>query len=194
TGLQGLTGLIEFNEGKRSNFKLDLLKLKKEEVLKVGQWTPLGGINITDPAAFYDNLAPNITLVVMTREERPYVMVKEDRNLTGNARYEGFCIDLLKWIASQVGFQYSIRLVPDHMYGVYDPETREWNGIVKELMERRADLAVASMTINYARESVIDFTKPFMNLGIGILFKVSEFYCITQQNVVNIQQEKLTQE
>lgn len=38
---------------------------------------------------------------------------------------------------------------------------------------KRADLAVASMTINYARESVIDFTKPFMNLGIGILFKVS---------------------
>lgn len=28
------------------------------------------------------------------------------------------------------------------------------------------------MTINYARESVIDFTKPFMNLGIGILFKL----------------------
>lgn len=28
------------------------------------------------------------------------------------------------------------------------------------------------MTINYARESVIDFTKPFMNLGISILFKV----------------------
>lgn len=28
------------------------------------------------------------------------------------------------------------------------------------------------MTINYARETVIDFTKPFMNLGIGILFKV----------------------
>ena len=28
------------------------------------------------------------------------------------------------------------------------------------------------MTINYARESVIDFTKPFMHLGISILFKV----------------------
>ncbi|XP_018321081.1 glutamate receptor ionotropic, kainate 2-like isoform X7 [Agrilus planipennis] len=36
----------------------------------------------------------------------------------------------------------------------------------------KADLAVGSMTINYARESVIDFTKPFMNLGISILFKV----------------------
>ncbi|XP_039152007.1 glutamate receptor ionotropic, kainate 2 isoform X7 [Drosophila simulans] len=108
----------------------------------------------------------------MTREERPYVMVKEDKNLTGNLRFEGFCIDLLKAIATQVGFQYKIELVPDNMYGVYIPETNSWNGIVQELMERRADLAVASMTINYARESVIDFTKPFMNLGIGILFKV----------------------
>lgn len=39
-------------------------------------------------------------------------------------------------------------------------------------MFQNADLAVASMTINYARESVIHFTKPFMNLGIGILFKL----------------------
>ncbi|XP_061929616.1 glutamate receptor ionotropic, kainate 2 isoform X3 [Apis cerana] len=171
-GLHGLTGHIEFNEGKRNNFKLDLLKLKKEELVKVGEWKPGSGVNVTDVGAFYETSATNITLVVMTREEKPYVMVKEDKNLTGNARFEGFCIDLLKWIASQVGFQYAIRLVPDHMYGVYDPKTKEWNGIVRELMEKRADLAVASMTINYARESVIDFTKPFMNLGIGILFKV----------------------
>lgn len=63
-------------------------------------------------------------------------MVKDDKNLTGNARYEGFCIDLLKSIAGQVGFQYTLKLVPDHMYGVYDPETKEWNGIVRELMEK----------------------------------------------------------
>lgn len=69
-------------------------------------------------------------------QEKPYVMVKDDLNLTGNARYEGFCIDLLKRISGQVGFQYSIRLVPDHMYGVYDPETKTWNGIVRELMDR----------------------------------------------------------
>jgi ABC-type amino acid transport substrate-binding protein len=43
---------------------------------------------------------------------------------------------------------------------------------VHTLFSQKADLAVGSMTINYARESVIDFTKPFMNLGISILFKV----------------------
>jgi len=30
---------------------------------------------------------------------------------------------------------------------------------------------VASLSISYIREQVIDFTKPFMNLGISILFK-----------------------
>jgi ABC-type amino acid transport substrate-binding protein len=36
---------------------------------------------------------------------------------------------------------------------------------------QKADLAVASLTISYMREQYIDFTKPFMNLGISILFK-----------------------
>ncbi|XP_034111918.2 LOW QUALITY PROTEIN: glutamate receptor ionotropic, kainate 2 [Drosophila nasuta] len=170
--VDGLTGKVNFIEGRRNKFKIDILKLKQEIIQKVGYWQPDVGVNISDPTAFYDSNIANITLIVMTREERPYVMVKDDANLTGNARFEGFCIDLLKAIAQQVGFQYKIELVPDNMYGVYIPETNSWNGIVQELMERRADLAVASMTINYARESVIDFTKPFMNLGIGILFKV----------------------
>ncbi|XP_033237152.1 glutamate receptor ionotropic, kainate 2 isoform X1 [Drosophila pseudoobscura] len=172
--IDGLTGNVNFVEGRRNKFKIDILKLKHEKIQKVGYWESDMGVNISDPTAFYDSNIANITLVVMTREERPYVMVKEDTNLTGNVKFEGFCIDLLKAIAQQVGFQYKIELVPDNMYGVYIPETNSWNGIVQELMERRADLAVASMTINYARESVIDFTKPFMNLGIGILFKISD--------------------
>ncbi|KAK1126380.1 hypothetical protein K0M31_005018 [Melipona bicolor] len=67
-GLHGLTGHIEFNEGKRNNFKLDLLKLKKEELVKVGEWKPGTGVNVTDVGAFYETSATNITLVVMTRE------------------------------------------------------------------------------------------------------------------------------
>ena len=69
-------------------------------------------------------------------QERPYVMVRHDKNLTGNARFEGFCIDLLRWISGQVGFNYEIRLVPDHKYGVLDQETKQWNGIVRELMDK----------------------------------------------------------
>ena len=43
---------------------------------------------------------------------------------------------------------------------------------ISELLDGNADIAIGAMTINYAREAVIDFTKPFMNLGISILFKI----------------------
>jgi ionotropic kainate glutamate receptor 2 len=63
-------------------------------------------------------------------------MHRAQSNLTGNARYEGFCIDLLKEIAAMVGFEYRIELVPDGKYGVYDLESGEWNGIVRQLMDK----------------------------------------------------------
>ena len=44
--------------------------------------------------------------------------------------------------------------------------------IFTELMDGTADIAIGALTINFAREAVIDFTKPFMNLGISILFKI----------------------
>lgn len=66
--INGLTGRIEFDEGKRNNFQIDLLKLKREQLVKVGHWTSNDGINITDPNAFYETTMTNITLIVMTRE------------------------------------------------------------------------------------------------------------------------------
>ncbi|KIH51592.1 hypothetical protein ANCDUO_18320 [Ancylostoma duodenale] len=43
--------------------------------------------------------------------------------------------------------------------------------MVGELINGEADLAVASLTISYSRSEVIDFTVPYMHLGISILFK-----------------------
>nr|XP_024214688.1 glutamate receptor ionotropic, kainate 2-like isoform X1 [Halyomorpha halys] len=169
---KGLSGPIEFKEGRRIGFKLDVVKLKQHSVVKVGEWTPSGRLNITDTGAFFDSTSLNVTLVVITILEWPYVMMHKGKNYTGNSRFYGFCIDVLQLIAEEVGFDYILQLVPDRKYGAPDPITGQWNGIVSHLMQHKADLAVGSMTINYARESVIDFTKPFMNLGISILFKV----------------------
>ncbi|XP_039277725.1 glutamate receptor ionotropic, kainate 2 isoform X10 [Nilaparvata lugens] len=170
--LKGLSGPIEFKEGRRIQFKLDLLKLKQHSLVKVGEWSPATGVNISDRAAFFDSGSMNVTLVVITILEIPYVMMRYGKNYTGNSRFYGFCVDLLERVSKEVGFDYILDLVPDKKYGAQDPGTGEWNGMVLQLMKHKADLAVGSMTINYARESVIDFTKPFMNLGISILFKV----------------------
>ncbi|XP_054715815.1 glutamate receptor ionotropic, kainate 2-like [Uloborus diversus] len=168
----GLTGKIQFKESRRSSVKFDLLKLRETNLEKVGEWTTAGGLNITNHMAFHEFGTTNISLKVTTIESTPYVMVRADRNLTGNDRFEGFCIDLLKTIADLIGFSYELYIVPDKKFGAENTTTGEWNGLVREIIDKNADLAMAPMTINYARESVIDFTKPYMNLGIGILFKL----------------------
>ena len=61
--------------------------------------------------------------------------INKDVKYTGNDRYEGFCIDLLKEIARIVGFDYQIQVVPDGRYGVRNSDG-EWDGIVRELIDR----------------------------------------------------------
>lgn len=61
-------------------------------------------------------------------------MMHQEKNYTGNSRFYGFCVDLLAAVAREVGFSYRWELVPDRKYGARDPETGEWNGIVRELM------------------------------------------------------------
>ena len=39
-------------------------------------------------------------------------------------------------IAGMVGFNYVIELVPDKKYGALDPDTGEWNGIVRQILEK----------------------------------------------------------
>lgn len=61
-------------------------------------------------------------------------MMHLGKNYTGNDRFYGFCVDLLKRLAKDVGFDYILDLVPDAKYGAQDAETGEWNGIVLQLM------------------------------------------------------------
>ncbi|XP_023314986.1 glutamate receptor ionotropic, kainate 2-like isoform X7 [Trichogramma pretiosum] len=64
--MKGLSGPIEFKEGRRIQFKLDLLKLKQHSLVKVGEWRPGLGINVTDRTAFFEPGLTNVTLVVIT--------------------------------------------------------------------------------------------------------------------------------
>lgn len=48
-----------------------------------------------------------------------------------------------------------------------------WNGIVRKLMDKEADIGLGAMSVMAEREAVIDFTVPFYDLvGISILMKI----------------------
>ncbi|KAK3734903.1 hypothetical protein RRG08_038928 [Elysia crispata] len=171
---KGLTGDVLLKNGRRLDFKLDILQLSPDGLVKAGEWKASTGISVTSQNSLQNMGNPfvNRTLVVTTLMEAPFVMEKE--NPTPQEKYEGFCIDLAKELSKIVGFTYKIELVPDNNYGSIVEETGEWDGMVGELIKGRADLAIAPLTITYIREQVIDFTKPFLNLGISILFKVPQ--------------------
>jgi hypothetical protein len=62
--------------------------------------------------------------------------------------------------------------VKDGKHGSENPNAVSgWDGMIGELIRHEADLAVAPLTITSERERVVDFSKPFMSLGISIMIK-----------------------
>ncbi|KAJ7404138.1 glutamate receptor 3 isoform X2 [Pitangus sulphuratus] len=173
--VQGMTGNIQFDTyGRRMNYTIDVYEMKAGGSRKAGYWNEYERfVPALDQLPSNDTSSvENRTIVVTTILESPYVMYKKNHEqLEGNERYEGYCVDLASEIAKHVGIKYKLSIVGDGKYGARDPETKIWNGMVGELVYGRADIAVAPLTITLVREEVIDFSKPFMSLGISIMIK-----------------------
>ncbi|XP_049593686.1 glutamate receptor 1a isoform X5 [Syngnathus scovelli] len=174
--IDGLTGHIQFNEkGRRTNYTVSVMELAPSGPKKVGYWNE--DEKYVTTASFMRGSndtygLQNRTYIVTTILESPYVMLKKKHEqLVGNDKYEGYIVELAAEIAKHVGYQYKLKIVSDGKYGARDPETKMWNGMVGELVYGKADVAVAPLTITLVREEVIDFSKPFMSLGISIMIK-----------------------
>ncbi|XP_004685411.1 PREDICTED: glutamate receptor 2 isoform X2 [Condylura cristata] len=174
--VEGLSGNIKFDQnGKRINYTINIMELKTNGPRKIGYWSEMDKMVVTLtelPSGNDTSGLENKTVVVTTILESPYVMMKKNHEmLEGNERYEGYCVDLAAEIAKHCGFKYKLTIVGDGKYGARDADTKIWNGMVGELVYGKADIAIAPLTITLVREEVIDFSKPFMSLGISIMIK-----------------------
>ncbi|EEC03257.1 glutamate receptor, putative, partial [Ixodes scapularis] len=172
----GLTGPVHLDRfGRRENITLHVVQLKKAGLASIGTWSLKAGLKITRTTSMVQeeilDTLKRKTFQITTLINSPYVMLKKSASqLSGNDRFEGFCVDLVRELSLLLGFRYQLRLVRDGAYGTKD-STGRWNGMVRELVDREADLALGDLTITYVREEAVDFTMPFMTLGIGILFR-----------------------
>ncbi|XP_019882341.1 glutamate receptor 1 isoform X1 [Camponotus floridanus] len=178
--IEGLTGEIRFNDdGRRQNYTLHVVEMTvNSAMVKVAEWTDETGFQAI--AAKYVRLRPhevekNKTYIVTTIMDDPYIMRKISDTgevLVGNDSYEGYCKDLADLIAKRLGISYELRIVKDGKYGEENQDVPGgWDGMVGELIRKEADIAIAPITITSDRERVIDFSKPFMSLGISIMIK-----------------------
>ncbi|XP_055852904.1 glutamate receptor ionotropic, kainate 2-like [Episyrphus balteatus] len=176
--ISGISGELKFdNEGLRTDFQLETIELTSSGLSKIGTWSSQEGFSMNrkpPPQALEvdQRSLVNKTFVVITALTDPYGMLKETpAKLEGNDQYEGFGIDLIAELGKKLGFNFKFRLQEDNKYGSLDPVTGKWNGMILEIIEGRADLGITDLTMTSDRESAVDFTIPFMNLGIAILYK-----------------------
>jgi len=109
-------------------------------------------------------------LTISTVVHTPYFIVKDNNgSLTGNDRYEGILVDLLRYISRELGFTYTFKLSSDGKYGTLT-NTGEWTGMIGEVVRGEADMAVADMTVTSVREMAIDFTHPYKYSGLSVLY------------------------
>jgi ABC-type amino acid transport substrate-binding protein len=182
----GLTGPINFNilNGERINYTIHIFKkainlpiikvgLFKDNLLVIQNEQLFRTKNVLNAQSQLLNRKKIITTV----EDEPFLMIKKPKDgeiLEGNDRYEGYCVDLAKKIAEICNFTYEIRLVKDGQYGSYIEKTGEWNGMIGEILRDEADMSIAPLTISAIRESVVEFSKPFMDIGISIMILKSK--------------------
>uniref|UniRef100_A0A3B4ZHU1 Glutamate receptor n=1 Tax=Stegastes partitus TaxID=144197 RepID=A0A3B4ZHU1_9TELE len=176
--ITGLTGTMDFKDsGSNSHVQFEILGSSFSEtfgkdIKRLATWDSVHGLNGSLKESRIENGMQGVTVKVVTLLEDPFVMVAE--NILGQPkRYKGFSIDVLDALAKILGFKYEIYQVADSKYGSQLPNG-SWNGMIGDLINKRADLAVSAITITPERENVVDFSKRYLDYSVGILLRKPE--------------------
>ncbi|XP_067620605.1 glutamate receptor ionotropic, kainate 2 [Eurosta solidaginis] len=180
--VEGATGRIDFNAyGERNFFTLRFMELTSSGFLDLATWDPVNGVDSLEKEEASEKRVgeklSNKTFVITSRIGAPFLLNREPKDgeiLQGNARYEGYSMDLIDAIARLLNFKYEFVLAPDGKYGSFNKITQSWDGLVKQLLDGNADLGICDLTMTSARRQAVDFTPPFMTLGISILYAKPE--------------------
>lgn len=87
--------------------------------------------------------------------------------------YSGYCIDLIDEISNILKFDYVIYTIPDRELTDID-KRGDSDGLIKELVNKRADVALGSIYVTAERETVVDYTIEFYDpVGLSILMKLT---------------------
>lgn len=131
------------DDGRRNDFYMEVLELSlTDELKKIATWSQASGISSTRSQSDTDTQITkslqNKTIVVAVKLGMPYLRERTPADgevLEGNARYEGYSMDLIDHIAQYLGFQYRFELVDGNAVGSYDAVTKKWNGIIRQLLD-----------------------------------------------------------
>ncbi|KAJ6223561.1 hypothetical protein RDWZM_002106 [Blomia tropicalis] len=116
-------------------------------------------------SALADPLPNRAKLRGVSIMHEPYLQMKD-------GKMAGFAVDLMDKISNKANFDYELYVTPDGSYGT--PINGNASGMVGEVMHKKADFAVADLTVTEARKRVVDFTEPFIVNHLAAIIKKSD--------------------
>ncbi|KAF5403478.1 Glutamate receptor ionotropic NMDA 2B, partial [Paragonimus heterotremus] len=84
----------------------------------------------------------------------------------------GLTMDLLIELMKDLNFEVELYEVEDGLWGAWTPDG--WNGIIRTLMDHKADMAVTSLKITPNRSQQVEFSVPFLETGIAVIVALRE--------------------
>lgn len=73
----------------------------------------------------------------------------------------GFLMDILNWLVKDISIEVELHLVEDGKFGSYDPVSKQWDGIIADLLSNKSDMALTTLTTTSIRSKFVDFSYPF---------------------------------
>jgi len=158
----GLTGQVSINQKDyRNEAQLEILNLRKDKFHVIGSYSPSAGAKLTGQVIQNRELPTTViahkTLQVVAMQQEPFVFIsKDDQN---SLSVSGYSYDLLAKLATQLNFKFVIR------------EVKNISGLIDEVTNERADIALNPIVVSASRQKDLSFTKPFMHFSVGLLVK-----------------------
>ena len=113
-------------------------------------------------------------LKVFTKEKETLddIFNNFEHNVRNDSRFEvrccqGLSIMLLERLSRDLKFKVQLYITADGRYG--NVENGSWNGVVEDLLNGSAHMAMTALSITRTRSRVIDFTEPYFYSGFSIL-------------------------
>ncbi|XP_078495667.1 glutamate receptor ionotropic, kainate 2-like [Ciona intestinalis] len=151
----------------------DVVHLHNSSWRTVGNWSLTSRLSMNNQSILtalknnsfnLDNMLKNSKIRVITMNAPPFVM-REDENVA-NSTYTGYSFELFRKLQEDIGFTYEVMTMPSGVFGARDPLSGQWNGLIGQIVDGLADIAVGPITLTAERSKAVDFTEVFYKASI----------------------------
>ena len=163
-------------------------KQSTKQSVEIGKWNPDDKMVMTDsnnyslPRLFRIGMVPSAPWMFLntntpTKDQLDPNHKNYLKDKNGNSIVDGYCVELLKQIATKLNFEYEI-ILSSHWnrsgfeYGRKNETTGKWTGLIGDLASGDIDIVIADLTMTSEREEIIDYVSPYFDqAGISIVLR-----------------------